>query len=118
MPTRCRRSSSARNISAAVTSFTRSRTLASSIRCCKARSGRHERARGSTLKVGLVQMRSGLEPAANLTAARSSIEQAARAGADYVLTPEMTNIMEVKRERLFAALAKEERDPTLAALRE
>ena len=30
------------------------------------------------------------------------IGEAKRAGADYVLTPEMTNIMEVKRERLFA----------------
>src|SRR4029077_18112190 len=41
-----------------------------------------------------------------------------QAGADYVLTPEMTNIMEIKRERLFAAIAEEESDPTLAALRE
>ena len=46
------------------------------------------------------------------------IEQAKQAGADYVLTPEMTNIMEIKRERLFAAITEEERDPTLAALRE
>jgi predicted amidohydrolase len=73
---------------------------------------------GSAFKVGLVQMRSGLLPAANLAAARGLIEEAAQAGADYVLTPEMTNIMEVKRERLFAAIAEEEHDPTLAALRE
>src|SRR6185436_8739364 len=39
-------------------------------------------------------------------------------GADYVLTPEMTNILEVKRERLFAALAPEESDASLAAFRE
>jgi deaminated glutathione amidase len=72
----------------------------------------------SAFKVGLVQMRSGLLPAANLAAARDLIEQAAEAGADYVLTPEMTNIMEVKHERLFAAITDEEHDPTLAALRE
>src|SRR5262249_24753831 len=72
----------------------------------------------STFKVGLVQMRSGLEPPAHLAGPPALIAQAARAGADYVLTPEMTNIMEVKRERLFAAIADEERDPTLAALRE
>jgi deaminated glutathione amidase len=72
----------------------------------------------SAFKVGLVQMRSGLDPQANLAAALTAIEEAARAGAAYVLTPEMTNIMEVKRERLFAAIADEERDPTLAALRE
>jgi predicted amidohydrolase len=72
----------------------------------------------SAFKVGLVQMRSGLDPQANLAAALASIEEAKRAGAAYVLTPEMTNIMEVKRERLFATIADEERDPTLAALRE
>jgi predicted amidohydrolase len=72
----------------------------------------------SSFKVGLVQMRSGLLPQANLAAARDLIEQAAEAGAEYVLTPEMTNIMEIKRERLFAAISDEENDPTLAALRE
>jgi predicted amidohydrolase len=72
----------------------------------------------SAFKIGLVQMRSGLLPAANLAAARGLIEQAVEAGAQYVLTPEMTNIMEVKRERLFAAITDEENDPTLAALRE
>ena len=72
----------------------------------------------SSFKVGLVQMRSGLLPQANLAAARDLIEQAAEAGAEYVLTPEMTNIMELKRERLFAAITDEENDPTLAALRE
>jgi len=34
-----------------------------------------------------------------------------------VLTPEMTNIMEVKRERLLTTIADEEHDPTLAAMR-
>src|SRR5262249_30685831 len=72
----------------------------------------------SSFKVGLGQMRSGLLPQANLAAARDLIEQAAEAGAEYVLTPEMTNIMEIKRERLFAAISDEENDPTLAALRE
>ena len=75
-------------------------------------------AASSAFKVGLVQMRSGLDPQANLAAALAFVEEAAGAGADYVLTPEMTNIMEVKRERLFATIANEELDPTLAALRE
>jgi len=72
----------------------------------------------SVFRIGLVQMRSGVDPAANLATALAAIEEAARAGAAYVLTPEMTNIMEVKRERLFAAITAEESDPTLAALRE
>jgi predicted amidohydrolase len=72
----------------------------------------------STFTVGLVQMRSGLEPAANLDAAATLIGEAKAGGADYVLTPEMTNIMEIKRERLLAAIVAEDADPSLAAFRE
>jgi predicted amidohydrolase len=63
-------------------------------------------------------MRSGLDPRANRDAAAALIREAKAAGADYVQTPEMTNIMEVKRERLFATIVEEEADPTLAAMRE
>jgi predicted amidohydrolase len=72
----------------------------------------------SAFKVALVQMRSGVDPAANLATVLSGVAQAAAAGAAYVLTPEMTNIMEIKRERLFAAIAHEENDATLFALRD
>ena len=72
----------------------------------------------STFTVGLVQMRSGLDPAANLDAATKLIGEAKAGGADYVLTPEMTNIMEVRRERLFASIVAEETDPSLAAFRQ
>jgi predicted amidohydrolase len=75
-------------------------------------------ANGSTFTVGLVQMRSGLSPAVNLDAAVKLIGEAKAQGADYVLTPEMTNIMDLKRERLFAAIVAEEEDLTLARLRE
>jgi predicted amidohydrolase len=70
------------------------------------------------LTVGLVQMRSGLDPRANCDAAIALIREAKASGAEYVQTPEMTNIMEVKRERLFATIVIEEDDPTLAAMRE
>ena len=46
------------------------------------------------------------------------IGEAKAAGAEYVLTPEMTNIMEVKRERLFSNIVMEEADTSLATLRE
>ena len=72
----------------------------------------------STFKVGLVQMRSGLDPHANLTALLAAIDEAKRRGADYVQTPEMTNILALKREHLFASIVVEEHDPTLATLRE
>ncbi|MFZ3308173.1 MAG: carbon-nitrogen hydrolase family protein [Xanthobacteraceae bacterium] len=73
---------------------------------------------GSAFKVALVQMRSGLEPQANLAALLPAIEEAKRGGADYVLTPEMTNILALKREQLFAKIVAEENDPTVATLRE
>jgi len=72
----------------------------------------------TSFKVGLIQMRSGLHPAANLAAALELIDQAKQAGADYVVTPEMTNIMALKRDQLFANIVAEENDPTLATLRE
>ena len=75
-------------------------------------------AQTSAFKAGLIQMRSGSIRHANLACVLTAIEEAKRAGADYVLTPEMTNIMEVKRERLFANIVADENDPTLAALRE
>ena len=66
----------------------------------------------------MIQMRSGLDPAANLAAALKLIDEAKAAGADYVLTPEMTNILAAKREQLFAKIVAEEQDATLAALRD
>jgi predicted amidohydrolase len=75
-------------------------------------------AKDSPFKVGLIQMRSGLDPQVNLTTALASIDEAKRAGADYVQTPEMTNILAIKRDHLFANIVAEEQDPTLATLRE
>jgi len=72
----------------------------------------------ATFKAAMIQMRSGLSPSANIDAAARLIGEAKDAGADYVQTPEMTNIMEVKRERLFASIAEEATDASLAHFRE
>jgi predicted amidohydrolase len=72
---------------------------------------------GGKFLAGLVQMRSGRTPQNNLDAATTLIREAAAAGAQYVQTPEMTNIMELSRENLFAAIAEEEKDICLAAFR-
>ena len=61
---------------------------------------------------------SGVTPAANVDAAAKLIAEAKAAGADYVQTPEITNIMEAKRDRLFEVIREEEDDPSLAAFRE
>jgi deaminated glutathione amidase len=74
--------------------------------------------KSATFKVGLVQMRSGLDPQANLASLIAAIDEAKRGGADYVQTPEMTNILALKRDDLFAKIVAEEHDPTLATLRE
>jgi predicted amidohydrolase len=74
--------------------------------------------KSATFRVGLIQMRSGREPRGNLEAASAMIREAKAGGADYVLTPEMTNVMESRRERLFEVIAEEERDPSLAGFRE
>ena len=42
--------------------------------------------KAAAFTAGLVQMRSGLSPQANLDAAVRLVEEAKRAGADYVLT--------------------------------
>jgi predicted amidohydrolase len=72
----------------------------------------------STFKVALIQMRSGLDPEANLATVLADVDEAKRGGADYVQTPEMTNVLENKRERLLTKIFSEEQDPTLATLRE
>jgi predicted amidohydrolase len=72
----------------------------------------------ATFRAGLIQMRTGRTPAANVEAALKLIGEAKRQGADYVQTPEITNIMEPDREKMFAAIASEEQDITLAAFRD
>ena len=71
-----------------------------------------------TFKAAMIQMRSGLTPAANSDEAVRMIGEAKSAGADYVLTPEMTNILAAKREQLFSVVVEEEADASLATLRE
>src|SRR5262245_27261321 len=71
-----------------------------------------------TFKAAMIQMRSGLKPAANLDDAVRLIGEAKCAGAAYVLTPEMTNILAARREQLFAVIVDEESDASLATLRE
>jgi predicted amidohydrolase len=72
----------------------------------------------ATFKAAMIQMRSGLVPAANVDVAARLIAEAKAAGADYVQTPEMTNLLAANREQLFATVVEEKADPSLAAMRE
>jgi len=72
----------------------------------------------ATFKAAMIQMRTGLDPAANLDAAARMIREAKANGADYVQTPEMTNIMDVQRDRFFASIQEEDADASLAGFRD
>lgn len=65
----------------------------------------------------LVQMRAGLQPADNLAQVSALIRQAHAEGADYVLTPEVSNVMQENRKALFELLAAEDDDLSLRAYR-
>ena len=65
-----------------------------------------------------VSMRSGRDPLKNRDDAVALVREAAAQGARYVQTPEMTSLVERSRAALFEKVGPEERDPTLAALRE
>ncbi len=59
-------------------------------------------------RAACVQMRSGLDRARNLRDALALIGEASSAGADFVATPEMTNVVDRKPERLFRDLPAED----------
>ncbi|MGD9739133.1 MAG: carbon-nitrogen hydrolase family protein [Bauldia sp.] len=68
-------------------------------------------------RAGLVQMRSGRDPAANIAVAEALIREAAGEGARYVQTPEMTNILNREGPAVAEVVAFEADDPSLAELR-
>src|SRR6476659_7434815 len=65
----------------------------------------------------MVQMRTGLLPGPSLEQAVGLIREAAAQGADYVLTPEVSNMMQLNRKALFEHLSSEEDDKSLKAYR-
>ena len=61
---------------------------------------------GSTFTAAMVQMRTGLLPEPSLEQGTKLIREAAAQGADYVLTPEVSNMMQLNRKALFEHLAR------------
>jgi GrxC family glutaredoxin len=72
---------------------------------------------GLSFTAAMVQMRTGLLPEPSLAQATKLIREAAARGADYVQTPEVSNMMQVNRKALFEHLASEEDDLSLKAYR-
>jgi len=71
-----------------------------------------------SFRVGLVQMCSGRDVDKNVVSATELVREAAKGGADYVQTPEMTTLMELDRPRLLAAVRPEEGNPALRHFQE
>lgn len=67
------------------------------------------------LRVAAVQLRCGIEPAANRAHALPFIREAATAGARFIATPENTYRLDRDRDRALAAAGPEQGDPELAA---
>lgn len=69
------------------------------------------------MRVGLVQLTVTDDPAVNLPVTVGYVRQAAAGGADFVLTPELTNGLSSSRTHQRSVFRHEEDDATLAALR-
>jgi hypothetical protein len=72
---------------------------------------------GNIFTAAMVQMRTGLLPGPSLEQGTALIREAAKQGADYVQTPEVSNMMQLNRRALFEHLAAEEDDVSLKAYR-
>src|SRR6056297_1285346 len=104
--TPCRRSSSERRMSAAATSFMRWNARESSIRCYRA----------DSMRAALLQLTSSDQPEDNLATVRAMMERAVAQGAEFILTPEVTNCVSTSRSHQNEVLHPEETDPVLAGL--
>jgi len=70
------------------------------------------------MKIAAIQMRSGLDPDANLVALEPLLAEAAAQGAAYALTPEVTLLFPENREQLRAVAAPFEGHPQLVRVGE
>jgi predicted amidohydrolase len=66
-----------------------------------------------TFTAACVQLRSSTDVGENIETVERLVREAARAGAGYVQTPEMTNIVERNRTALVAAIQPERSDPAV-----
>ena len=69
------------------------------------------------MRAALLQLTVSDDPAANLRATLDLVGRAASAGAEFILTPEMTNCLSSDRGHQRAVFRQETDDETLAALR-
>lgn len=69
------------------------------------------------MRAAILQMRSGVDPAANARTIVKAVSESRAGGADILFTPEMSNLLDRDRARSEARLRLEAEDETLAAVR-
>jgi Predicted amidohydrolase len=70
------------------------------------------------IRAALLQMTSGIDPAANALTIVEAVREARQEGAAMVFTPEMSGLLDRKRDRARVSVRTEEDDAVLAAVRE
>ena len=70
------------------------------------------------MRAAILQMTSGIDPAANAAAIVEAVGHAAGEGAEMLFTPEMAGYLDRNRARAVETLRSEADDPVLAAVRE
>src|SRR5690606_38939807 len=108
----CRRSSSTARRSAAATTSPRSTGRASWTACSGSDTARR------MTRIAVLQMTSGIDPAANAAVLTDGVKQAAAGGAAMLFTPEMSGLLDRDRRRAAESIAREEEDRVLAAVRD
>lgn len=69
-------------------------------------------------RAALLQMTSGIDPAANAATLIDAIEGARAGGAAMLFTPEMSGLLDRDRDRAAGSLVREDEDRVLAAVRD
>lgn len=72
----------------------------------------------TTARAAVLQMTSGIDPAANAATIVAAIDEAKAGGAAMLFTPEMSGLLDRQRERASAHVAIESEDRVLARVRE
>lgn len=70
------------------------------------------------MRIALLQMTSGIDPAANAAVIVAAVAEAAAGGAAMLFTPEMSGLLDRDRARAKASVRREDDDIVLAAVRE
>jgi predicted amidohydrolase len=70
---------------------------------------------GRPFTAACIQTSTGLDPETNIAATLQMVRSAAAQGAHLIMTPEMTNVIDMDRKRLMTRVHRQAHDPSVAA---